>query len=210
MGVISLLGKLIIGTTKGFIRGKALSVEGHTHVLNDIDTNSIFKINKFIDKTYSLDGNYTASEPLLIIDEELINANNIFLFSNGFICYTELNIKKAIFSENSQCIEVTVGDLNNQIKGRLAYFSVGAEYTNNIITNNKVTSFVIPTEVNVGDSNSVKSIYATNGSIYGDFIRADKYSLAGGYTVNLTVKISKSCNISGSSYLKLKIYTFSF
>ena len=28
---LSLLGKLIIGTTKGFIRGKALSVEGHTH-----------------------------------------------------------------------------------------------------------------------------------------------------------------------------------
>ena len=28
---LSLLGKLIIGTTKGFIRGNALSVEGHTH-----------------------------------------------------------------------------------------------------------------------------------------------------------------------------------
>lgn len=31
MGVLFILKKLIIGNTKGFIRGKALSVEGHTH-----------------------------------------------------------------------------------------------------------------------------------------------------------------------------------
>ena len=31
------LSKLIIGKTKGFIRGKALSVEGHTHNTDQID-----------------------------------------------------------------------------------------------------------------------------------------------------------------------------
>ena len=209
---LSLLGKLIIGTSKGFIRGKALSVEGHTHTINDIETSGMFKINKFIDKTYSLDGthNLVNNTTTTIIDKELINSDNIFTFSNGFMLFIDINIKNAKFTENNKSIGFYINDKTGQIDGTLIGTSIGPGYTANTLKNTRFQYFILPTCVSASNKNSDKSISISNGTTQGNFIRATKYEFDAGCTVNFHVDIRSSVTISNSSYIKLKLYTFSF